>query len=219
MAPDSVLHHCNGVSLDLEALYRLIDELRADEAALVHDPELNALLDPLRGHLPIRVVCGVRGCRRQISYWGLPVRGSPGWSPPALRGRGFRRFEQPKPEVETGYVAGTRPNPVAGAMVMFGHNGPRKPNLWKNRIPANQLGPQPPFPYDVWSLPPVMPQNVMLANPEGVRGYRKEFACLRRGCPGRYPLTNSTMLRMVVRAIANDWPEIMLPDGLQPPAK
>ncbi len=204
------------MGLDPLPVFGRLNELAKRPADVLDDPELNAALDAFRGRLPIRVECGGK-CRRKISWWGLPVRGEPGWTPPP-RSPARRLLGSAVPAVagpKTGYIYGVGPWPVAGARVIYTTQGPRKPNLWGPRIPAGQLRPQPPHPYDVWSVQRFAGPLVEQSDPRGL-GLRHTFTCQNKKTPHTYPITNAKMLMFLVRTYANDWETITLPSGLQP---
>jgi hypothetical protein len=205
------------MKLDPLRVLRRLDELAEQPADMLTDYELNAALDPFRGRMPIRVECGGK-CRRKISWWGLPVAGAPGWSPPPRSRLRTSPFEKAPPTAEapeTGYVFGVSPWPVSGARVIYTTQGPRKENLWGERIPAESLRPQPPYPYSVWSVQRVIGPGVEPSDPSG-HGQRLTFTCQNKKNPHRYPITNAKMLRFAVQAYAHGWETITLPDGLQP---
>jgi len=178
-------------------------ELSDDHAAVVGDDLLCELLDPLRGKGPLRVLCGRQGCRETVSWWGLPARGVPlGMAPILVDGpQGQYPMVSPNtPETrpETGYVYGVGPWIVEGARVIYSAVGP-KPQ-YRKRKPPRWARPQGPEPYNYWSVVWLFThENPLDADAEG-HGLRLTFHCEK--CGYRRTLTNTTMLKQVVAALA-----------------
>lgn len=107
--------------------------------------------------------------------------------------------------------------PAAGTHVVFQAHGPRKPHLQGEGIPPEQLGPQPPPPFDVWSVGPWDGMNPSpLADPSGAQ-QRLTFRC--ELCGSAYTLTMARMIQFLAQALARGQPEIVLPHGGRRPRK
>ena len=86
--------------------------------------------------------------------------------------------------------------------VVFYDKGPRRPGVRRDVIPKSELGPQPPPPFDDWSLGPSDGiDSAVNADPTG--GQRRfSFVC---ECGASYTYTMATMLRMFVEAASSGW--------------
>jgi hypothetical protein len=101
--------------------------------------------------------------------------------------------------------------PVAGTHVVFQAHGPRKPHLQGEGIPSEQLRPQPPPPFDDWSVGHWDGMNPSpLADPSGAQ-QRLTFKCQK--CGSAYTLTMARMIQFLAQALARNQPEIVLPHG------
>ena len=178
---------------------------------VVADAQLCELLDPLRGIAPVRVVCSRPGCGNTVSWWGLPVRGEPqpfavvmcemaGGPFPFLNSGALNT------EPETGYVYGIGPWSVEGARVVYADIGPRTKLEEKSEEPSNPRRIDPP--YHFWSVAWLFTH----ANPRDAglqgSGLRLTFHCDK--CGNEQTLTNTTMLKRLVTALATSEHEIRL---------
>lgn len=95
----------------------------------------------------------------------------------------------------------------ADARVIFSVNGPRKGYVARTRgsIPPAQLRPQPPAPYDYWSLGPTGGTDSAqpaTRDPDDLTPLRWRFTCQRCGAP--YTLTNQTMIIKLIEAMTGN---------------
>jgi len=113
-----------------------------------------------------------------------------------LRGLGPVRVKCPKCRATVSWWALHPAEPS----VVFNSLGPRRRHLRKDQIPPDQLGPQPPKPFDDWSLGPMDGRHsAKNVDPTGGSN-RWRFTCRRCGAQSTY--TRATMLRMFVQWVA-----------------
>lgn len=186
-----------------------LQELERRERALNH--VLAQLLDPFRGHAPLRVVCARRGCGGTVSWWGLPSAGEPlGLKPVLWTSPGGSMLpavsREPDEEPRTGYVYGTGPWTVEGCRVIFADHGMQ--HVPGDIEPKQCMRDQPPAPFNRWVVPWLyVGENPVDADPKN-RQLRLTFRCPTCGSPST--MTNTTMLKKLVRAIAEGERRIIL---------
>ncbi len=181
-----------------------LHELGDDYVAVVDDHVLAQLLDPFRGRAPLRVVCARRGCGETVLWWGLPSAGEPLGLKPVLTtfpgGAVLPTVSPDDPDTQprTGYVYGIGPWTVEGCRVVFAEHGMQ--HVPANIEPRQWMRDQPPAPYDRWVVPWLyVGENPVDADPKN-RQLRLIFRCPTCGLSST--LTNTTMLKRLVRAIA-----------------
>lgn len=96
--------------------------------------------------------------------------------------------------------------------VMFDSAGPRRGWLKRKHrqegVPS-WLGPQPPAPYDYWSLGPSDGiDSAIISDPRGYEGAMLRWTFVCRGCNATYTLKNSALIKRLVVAIAGNEKEI-----------
>jgi hypothetical protein len=116
---------------------RVLSDHVGEEEELLSNESLNAALDPFRGVGPISVHCGLEGCNRTISWWGLPVRGEPPFAHRAGPAFGNRSRS---PERLTGFVFGNALSPIEGARVVHSSWGPRRAEVRGVRVNRSTPG-------------------------------------------------------------------------------
>ena len=149
----------------LDAALARLNEL-PDDAQLIDDQHLSELLEPFRGHRPLKMICPRTGCGGTIVWCAL----HPSW-----------------------------------AFVVASKNGPRKGYVRKlnKQGPPSWLGPQPPEPYNYWSLGPSPGGDSATPASQGDGMHtRWSFKC--RKCQRGYTVTNRTLIRRTITAITGN---------------